>query len=325
MSRSVRNERGLVGWILLGAGVVVVAALALLLIAWTVNSLARWNAKRAGDATESTTQAPEATRDNVLLISAKEGEATGFLALRIDRDKGKVFGVAIPEGAFLEVPGQGFERIGDSYASGPDVSMSAISNFLSVPFDRYMVVSEEAYQAALRGQTMQGVVDAQAKTNISQADIEELAGLLEEIPSKNVALVPLEVKPITVGSQTYYEPQREALADLVESWWGVKLSEAEQAVRVIVYNGVGVPGVAGEAAQQLIRGGFRVVDTKNADNFDYTKTQIVVQNRDMTAGERVRKVLKTGKVVNQPADQDVADVIVIIGKDYKPPKSAGND
>ena len=129
----------------------------------------------------------------------------------------------------------------------------------------------------------------------------------------------LEVKPITVGPQTYFEPQREALADLLESWWGVKLSESDKAsFALIVYNGAGTPGIAGEAAQQLIRGGFRVVDTKNADNFNYKQTQIVVQDKDMAAGDAVKKVLGTGKVIDQPSDQDVADVIVIIGKDYKP-------
>jgi hypothetical protein len=141
------------------------------------------------------------------------------------------------------------------------------------------------------------------------------------VTSKDVALVPLQVKPITVGKQTYFEPQRDDLADLLKSWWGVQMADAESATRLIVYNGAGVPGIAGEAAQSLIRGGFRVVDTKNADNFGYKQTQIVVQNGDMTAGERVRSVLKVGRVINQPSDQNVAGVIVIIGKDYKPPKT----
>lgn len=292
----------------------------LMLVALSVNGIARWNARRnAGDDAKTTEQGTKA-RENVLLISETDGEATGFLALRIDQDRYRVFGIAIPQGAFLEVPGQGFERVGESYRAGADMSMSAISNFMTVPFDRYVVVSEGAYQDALRSQSMKGVMSEVTKTNLTQAETEELTAVLERMPEKNVALAPLEVKPIALGSETYFEPVREALADLLETWWGVKLADTEKVVRLIVYNGAGKPGIAGEAAQELIRGGFRVVDTKNADNFKYAQTQIIVQNKDMTAGESVRKLLGTGKIVNQPSDQDVADVIVIIGKDYKPPK-----
>jgi len=71
----------------------------------------------------------------------------------------------------------------------------------------------------------------------------------------------------------------------------------------------GVPGIAGEAAQQLIRGGLRVVDTKNADRFNYAQTQIVVQTRTSRRAKPVRSA-RSRKVIDQPANQNVADVIV---------------
>ncbi len=310
------RRAGRIAMITLGVGVLLVVVLAVAITA--VNGFARWNARRAAARQETPTAAKKESRGNVLLVSEKQGRADGFLALRVDEGRKQVFGIAIPSAAFLEVPGQGFERVGDSYLSGPKVSLAAISNFLSVPFERYLVVPVATYQKVLRAQNMRGVVEAASKSNLSEQEAGELAKFLDRVPTKNVALVPLEVKPITVGSQTYFEPQRDALADLLESWWGVKLGEIDDVVRVIVYNGVGTPGVAGEAAQQLIRSGFRVVDTKNADTFDYAKTQVVVQHKDMTAGKAVKKALGTGQVVNQPSDQDVADVIVIVGKDYRP-------
>lgn len=86
-------------------------------------------------------------------------------------------------------------------------------------------------------------------------------------------------------------------------------------VRVIVYNGSGEPGIAGDVAQELIAGGYRVVDTKNADSFDYAETQVIVQTSDARIGERLAQLLGTGVVTVQEADQDVAEVIVIIGQD----------
>ena len=126
-------------------------------------------------------------------------------------------------------------------------------------------------------------------------------------------------------NQTYFEPQRAEVADLLKSWWGVDASKAATVTRVILYNGAGVPGVAGEAAQQLIRGGFRVVDTKNADNFNYVATKIVVQRGDVKRGEEIVRVLGVGTVEQKPSDQDVADVIVIIGKDYQPPTGGAQE
>lgn len=321
MDSAGRSARSVFVVALASVAVVLVLGLAAVLAAGAVNSIARWNTKRIASQATSPTQQDSKIRENLLVISVDGSKATGFLAARIDERGQQAFGIAIPDGAFIEVPGQGFERVGDSYLVGPEVSMSAISNFLTVPFRRYVVVPSTVYQTALRSQSMKGVMSAVSKTNLTDDERSKLAEVLGKLETKNIALVPLQVKPITVGKQTYFEPQREELADLLKSWWGVKLSDAENVTRVIVYNGAGIPGIAGEAAQQLIRGGLRVVDTKNADKFTYKETQIVVQNGDMTAGERVRAVLKTGKVVNQPSDQDVADVIVIIGKDYKTPKT----
>jgi len=308
--------------VLMGFGGLLLVAALLVAGAAAVNWAARWNAERSASRSSSVSDEDRKARENLLVIGERDGKAAGFLAMRVDEQGRQAFGVAIPDGAFIEVPGQGFERVGDSYLAGPDVSLAAITNFFTVPFRRYVVVPEKTYQEALRNQSLKVIMPAATKTNLTAAEKTRLSRALGGLESKNVALVPLQVKPISLGSQTYYEPQREELADLLESWWGIKLSDTEKTTRVIVYNGSGVPGIAGEAAQRLIRGGMRVIDTKNADRFDYAQTQIIVQNKDVTAGEAIRKVLGVGAVADVPADQDVADVIVILGKDYKPSPSA---
>ncbi|MDZ4063235.1 MAG: LytR C-terminal domain-containing protein, partial [Coriobacteriia bacterium] len=216
----------------------------------------------------------------------------------------------------------GFERIGDSYQAGPDVSLAAATNFFTVPFNTYVEITPEAYQTALTSQSMSGIMTESSPSNLSAEEKKRWIAALDAASSDQVALVPMPVKPITLGSQTYFEPQRAEVSDLVEQWWGVSISDTDDATRVILYNGSGTPGVAGKAAQQLIRNGVRVVDTKNTDRFDYKKTQVIVQNGDGALGEEIKRVLGVGVVTVQPADQKVADVIVIIGKDYKPPAGA---
>lgn len=314
---------GAVGGGLRSAGRVLLAVVAgvvlLVLVAAGVNYGARLLARRSAES-ESPAAVEERARENLLVIGAAEGGGADFLAVRIDEDGNQVFGIAIPDGAFMEVPGQGFERIGDSYRAGPRVSMAAIANYLSVPFERYLVVTREVYQQALSAQSLKGVVGQASDSSLDAQEREDLGKLLDGIGTDRVALVPLPVKPISLGDETYYEPQRDQVADLLLSWWGVQLGPDDGVLRLIIYNGSGIPGIAGEAAQVLIDAGVRVVDTRNADRFDYATTLIVVQRGDPARAEQVRAVLSVGEVVNQPTQQNVADMIVIIGNDWKPPK-----
>ncbi|HET6498610.1 MAG TPA: LCP family protein [Coriobacteriia bacterium] len=305
-----------------GAAMAILAAGLVVALAWgvatAVNAAARWYAMRGAPAEASAEVSAERARDNLLVIGVTEGRATGFLAMRAVPDERRVFGIAIPDATFMEVPGQGFDRIGDSYAVGGEGSLAAITNFFTVPFASYVAVSTDTYQNALTGQSVEALLADVESTNLADEELARWSRLFADVTADDVALIPLPVEPVTVGSQTYFEPQRREIADLVSSWWGVALAEEDRAVRVIVYNGSGRPGVAGQAAQELIRGGFRVVDTKNADSFDYETTQIVVQRGDAERGAGVREVLGVGDVVMQPASQEVADVIIIIGADYQP-------
>lgn len=314
--RTARNLMWLLGWVVIGVvGLIVV----LIVMASAINGVARWNAKRLSASASSESEAARRAKENILVIGADAtNTAVGFIAVRVDQKRGQVFGIAIPDGAFLEVPGQGFERMGESFASGPQVSLSAVSNFLGVPFQRYVVVPANEYQQAVKNQSVGRILSKQTASNLSESERTSLEQAIAKTEKENVAIVPLPVKPITLGNVTYFEPQRAQVADVVKSWWGVDLSAQQQATKVILYNGVGTPGVAGQAAQELIRAGYRVVDTKNADKFGYEQTLIVVQKGPVAAGERAAKVLGAGKVVNKPAENSVADMVIIVGKDYKP-------
>lgn len=304
-------------------GVLLVLTLALFVLATGINAMSRYVARRAAERAGGASERAQQARENLLIIGEAPDGSADFLAVRLDEKDRQVLGIAVPGGAFMEVPGQGFERVGDSYAAGPEVSLAAVSNFLSVPFDRYVVVDVEVYKEALAAQDLRQVVRGVTSANLTPGELEEVRRFVEEVPAERTALVPLPVRPIDLGGQTFFEPQKDRIADLLLQWWGVRVGERDSAVRVMVYNGVGTPGIAGIAAQQLISAGLKVVETRNADRFDYAETLVVVQDRDMAQGERVRDVLGVGRVLDQPSAQDVADVIVIIGKDYMPPAAGG--
>lgn len=306
-----------------GAGALLIGGVLLLaLVLWGaavgVNEFARWNAKRIAEANAGKDIA-ERGKENVVIVGVNDKQAVGFVALKAERSSKRVVGIAIPDGTFVEVPGQGYERLGDSYPVGPAVSRDAIANFLMVPFPRYLVVDEETYQALVTGQDVSGLVSAPKATDLSEDEIADLQAFLAKVPKKEVWIVPLPVKPITVGDQKYFEPQSKEIADLVLQWWDVHVDQQKRAIRVILYNGVGTPGIAGKAAQQLIRKGIRVVDSKNADDFDHATTQILLYHGTPADGQLVKDTLGVGVVLVQSTPQSVADIIVVIGKDYVPP------
>lgn len=310
-----------------GVATVLAALIALALVAAVlflsvngVNAFARWYAKRQADAAAAEA-AKQKVRGNLLVIAVQENAATGFLAMRVDDKTHRAFGIAIPDGAFVEVPGQGFEKIGDSLKAGPTVSLAAVSNYLGVPFENYVMIDDGAYKAMMKDQDVSGLVPAITGTNLTATQRDELSKTLAAVPGKNVGLAPLPVRSVAIGTMTYFEPQRDQIADLLYSWWGVKIDSTKQSPRVIIYNGAGQPGIAGEAAKQLIKAGFRVVSEGNADRFDYAATQIVLLRGDGGEAMRVRDILGTGDVVRKLTDEDITDLVVIIGRDYKPPAS----
>jgi hypothetical protein len=319
LGRTMKTGRDVGYYLAVTLGAILVGILIFVLVATAVNGIVRWAARNSADKVGSRDDLESRAKENLLIIGEQNGRAVGFIAARVDSANKQIYGIAIPDGAFIEVPGQGFERVGESYSSGPDISLSAISNYLMVPFRSYIVVPSAVYADAMKKQSIAAIPAASTKTNLSSTDMANIKDQIAVIPAKNTAIVPLPVKPIKLGTQTYFEPQRTQVADLLKSWWGVDASKAAQATRVILYNGAGSPGIAGDAAQPLIRAGFRVVDTKNADNFNYQTTQIVVQRGSLDQGKAIAKVLGVGSVKQQPSDQDVADVIVIVGKDFKPP------
>ncbi len=204
-----RTARDIVYLGAVGLASLVAVLVGLYLLAFAINGIARWNAGRVAEQAGSPEAQAERAKENLLLIAVEDGRATGFLAVRYDSEADLVYGIAIPDAAFIEVPGQGFERVGDSYHSGADVSLAAVSNFFTVPFNTYAVVDTEIYQTVLTTQSLAGVADSFKDTNLDETDLALWRATFDETPSEDVAIVPLPVKPISLGNETYFEPQRD--------------------------------------------------------------------------------------------------------------------
>jgi hypothetical protein len=91
-------------------------------------------------------------------------------------------------------------------------------------------------------------------------------------------------------------------------------------VNVLVINGSGEPGAAGEARDAFLAAGFNVVGpAQDADRDDYSRTQVRYAPDKFAAGVTAATALGTINVVEAISRRNTldADVLVIIGKDYK--------
>lgn len=156
-------------------------------------------------------------------------------------------------------------------------------------------------------------------TDFGPAEVESIMMSSVDAQSSGFKVMTLPVKEVMVDQKLYYQPEKTAVDAMITRIFYSDKSTATQNLRVRVLNGVGEPGVASEVANKLIDEGYRVVDTKNADSFDYTETQLIIYSSNSQKTEIVNKIknmLGVGKIVSNNLPQDVADLTIIIGKDY---------
>ena len=91
--------------------------------------------------------------------------------------------------------------------------------------------------------------------------------------------------------------------------------------RILVLNGVGTPGLGASVARK-VRGEFRIVGTRNKQGFGVKESVVVVFDSTDASLDKARRVatllgLPETAVRTSTQTQSVADVIVVIGSDYK--------
>ncbi len=94
-------------------------------------------------------------------------------------------------------------------------------------------------------------------------------------------------------------------------------------LRVLVENGVGTPGLAERARTKLVAAGFQFKSGGNASSFDSSPSSIQVVDGTEASLEKGRRVatalgLPADAVTPSDRGQNVADVIVILGSDFRP-------
>jgi hypothetical protein len=252
--------------------------------------------------------------------------------------------VAVPAEVTISLPGQSLGTLADAAASGEDGLVEvALENLLGAPVDNGVLAPLSSVSAVVDGlgglqvreRSMSGSDVASYLSNVPSEGPVDLAflrwqdvleGIIEEAPDSPEALPEtlaplLEEEPssfrafpvIDIGGGLL-RPDQESAEALVEEHF---ITAAPDAVRLVVLNGVGTPGIGEEVARILIPEGFRLVSSGNANTFRLEVTQIIASSRrDIEAAELARTLLGAGEVSLGNQSAGLADVTVVVGRDF---------
>jgi hypothetical protein len=252
--------------------------------------------------------------------------------------------VAVPAEVTISLPGQSLGTLADAAATGEAGLVEvALENLLGAPIDDGVLAPLSSVSAVVDGlgglqvrdRSMDGsevasfLSDVPSEGPVDQAFLrwqDVLEGIVEAAPDRPEAL-PESLAPLLEEEPSSFRgfpvidigggllrPDQDSAAALVEEHF---ISAAPDAVRLVVLNGVGTPGIGEEVARILIPEGFRLVSSGNANTFRLEVTQIIASSRrDIEAAELARTLLGAGEVSlgNQPAG--LADVTVVVGRDF---------
>jgi LytR_cpsA_psr family/LytR cell envelope-related transcriptional attenuator len=158
----------------------------------------------------------------------------------------------------------------------------------------------------------------------------QLAGFLADLHSDSVngqlSFNDVPTNALDPGSgSTVASITQSQISSFVQANFGGSLPPvlAGGPIRVLVQNGVGTPGLGLTARDRLVQAGLTYVAGGNAGQFGYTTSLILISNTSSKALGQGRTTahalrLPVSDIRLNPSGQSVADVIVILGADYKP-------
>ena len=94
--------------------------------------------------------------------------------------------------------------------------------------------------------------------------------------------------------------------------------ETGHKIQVEIKNGCGIPNLARMYTDFLRDEGFDVVDSKNADNFNYLNTKILLHRGELNRAHELASILNVDQnyITEDKNDDFFYDLTLIIGKDY---------
>jgi len=296
--------------------------------------------------------APSPPQEVVAWTVWNEKPALSFVTVLADAEGREPVLLGIPPYTVVPVPGRGLGTVEDASRAGDgELVAITVSSLLHVEVDRSvsMKLSEVAAMVDRAGglgvdgsrRSGEAVMDFLTERGVDrelrflrwQGVISALLPVIGERPELGGGLLtgpvlevfravgaarpdPLELPVEDVGSGLA-RPVKAEVEALAREWF-VPTARTDGPVRLVVLNGNGVPGVGERVARVLVPAGFRLVSSQNATSFKERVTLIVAADERFVDEARLaRELLGVGRVVIDPQPTSVADVTVVVGRDFR--------
>lgn len=166
------------------------------------------------------------------------------------------------------------------------------------------------------------------ETNLADEEIFQLFSTFAKLPEESNSVYPLEVTSVELeGGDIFYVPDISKLSSIFsmeeQGTENTILDKVTSDLQIL--NGVGTPGIAGQVSNLFKElkyddgtAKFNVLQAKDADNYNYTATQIIVNSSNasyMALAEEIKTILKVGNIT-QNSDAPTQNIVIIIGADY---------
>lgn len=175
--------------------------------------------------------------------------------------------------------------------------------------------------ASLLGSLGRGSVTTQSTAIV--ADVLQRLG--QDDAKDNVQYQSLPVTKVDVDENQRFRIDADANKQLVDNLLAQSVPPGARKTgnRVLVLNGVGTPGLSEKVRAKLVAKGFVFIGRGNAQHFGFTKTLVLVPSatqQSASVGQDVARALGVSVSQVQTTDEigTIADVVVIIGADFKP-------
>lgn len=154
-------------------------------------------------------------------------------------------------------------------------------------------------------------------TDLSWKELQKFYPLLEPLFDPGTLVVQLPGVLREINGEQFFEPDQGQIAFIMENL-GEDFVLPRDLITVEVLNGCGTKGIAGKLADMLRDEGFRIEieNVRNADHFDYQRTQVISRLDDTSAAKQVAETVSGAELIKEPVTDYPVMVTVIIGKDF---------
>ncbi len=173
-------------------------------------------------------------------------------------------------------------------------------------------------------------------TNLTEADIIQLAQVGAEIPEENICSAVIsgdyieQLQTLADGSQVAI-PDRTDIRLLIEDVYSgtgrcapgyvdPAVGASSENATVNILNGTANEGLATQTGDFLSAQGIKIAGLGNAEGFDYANTVITVYTGKIYTAQRIAELLRVPQsaIVEVESENAAYDIEVILGRDYVP-------